>query len=82
MIWRKLVRIVNSISPNMAKRAADRNAPPFGGMPMGCISPFVLALVVTVMVAAEDVVPLSVIEAGETEQVARLGAPLQLSVTV
>jgi len=66
----------------MAKRAADRNTPPFGGMPIGCISPFVLALVVTVTVAAEDEVPLNVIEGGETEQVARLGAPLQLSVSV
>jgi hypothetical protein len=51
-------------------------------MPIGCISPVVLALVVTVAVAAEDEVPLRTIEAGETEQVARLGAPLQLSVTV
>ena len=66
----------------MAKRAADRNAPPFGGMPIGCISPVVPALVVTVTVAAEDEIPLSVIEAGDTEHVARLGAPLQLSVRV
>ena len=73
--------MVRVISPSAPNSAVHRNPPPSGGITFGCSNSAVLPVVLTVTVAVEDEVPLSVSELGDTEQVAKLGAPLQLNVT-
>ena len=52
----------------------------YGPMTVGRLKLLELAVVLTVTVAVEDV-PLTIIEAGEMEQVDKAGAPLQTNVT-
>jgi len=68
---RNPAQIVNVISPTVLSSAANLDMP--GGTAIGRSRPAVFPVVVTVTVAVEDEVPLTVVEFGNTEQLVSWG---------
>jgi hypothetical protein len=74
---------VNTARPNVPEISAHTANGFFaGGQLCGCVKLTELAAVITVTVAVEADVPVSLSEPGDTEHVDCAGAPLQLSATV